>query len=698
MAQRGGIGAYVTVVVAAGVLTIVALARDGAAALAAGGPALWLLAALVVPGELQPLRLRTRGGVIVATTATTFTFAVLLVGSVGAAVVAQAVASLVADLRARLPLWKATFNAVQYALSVAAAGAVLTLLPPSGPPSAVDLGLADVPALLTAGSVLLLVNYGLTGVAFALAMQQPLWTTLRRDFGSNVAMTATLLLFAPVLAVIAVHALVLIPLLLLVVVMLQRSATTSMEREHAAMHDPLTELGNRRLLETRLSEALETRDPDDSVALLVIDLDRFKPVNDAFGHQIGDHVLRQVARRLAAAVPDADTVARIGGDEFAVIATGLAGVADAEEVAARVLRAFEQPYFVDGYPLDLGASVGVALSPHHGSTWRELVEGGDVAMYAAKSAGGGFEVFTPVRDAEGRGRVELLAQLREAIDDDQLVVHWQPIAAIESAGVEAAEALVRWEHPRHGLVYPDEFVPLAEQTELIGALTLRVLDRALEQCRRWHADGLRLRVSVNLSVHNLLDPEFPAQVSRLLRRWHVAPEWLKFEITEHTVMTDPIAAGRTLQELSAMGVRLAIDDFGTGYSSLVHLQQLPVDEIKIDKSFILGLGTAPGPGVTGIAPDGPLLPALIGFARRLGLRIVAEGVETPEAWDRLAVYGCDFAQGYYLSRPAAGPEFTRWLQRRLAESPSPSGAPVLRVVDGSGDDEPVAPQRRAAGA
>jgi len=348
--------------------------------------------------------------------------------------------------------------------------------------------------------------------------------------------------------------------------------------------------------------------------------------------------------------------------------------------------------------LDLGASVGVALSPHHGSTWRELVEGGDVAMYAAKSAGGGFEVFTPVRDAEGRGRVELLAQLREAIDDDQLVVHWQPIAAIESAGVEAAEALVRWEHPRHGLVYPDEFVPLAEQTELIGALTLRVLDRALEQCRRWHADGLRLRVSVNLSVHNLLDPEFPAQVSRLLRRWHVAPEWLKFEITEHTVMTDPIAAGRTLQELSAMGVRLAIDDFGTGYSSLVHLQQLPVDEIKIDKSFILGLGTAPGPGVTGIAPDGPLLPALIGFARRLGLRIVAEGVETPEAWDRLAVYGCDFAQGYYLSRPAAGPEFTRWLQRRLAESPSPSGAPVLRVVDGSGDDEPVAPQRRAAGA
>ena len=686
--------AYVAAVTIGGLALVVVMLPSAARAVVAY-PDLALLLVLVlltVVGELFPLRLRFRRSEMVATTSTTFAFAILLIAGLPVASLVLAVASIITDVRERVPAWKAAFNIGQYTLALAASAAVAALLSPGTPALLADaraITLAELGPLVAAGAALLLANYVLITFAIALSQRRPVWAMLRRDIAQHPPMTFVLLLFAPVLVVIGQHAFVLLPLLLILVLALYRSSEMSMAGEHAALHDPLTELANRRLFRRQLDEALETRRAGQSVAVLIVDLDRFKPINDSLGHHVGDAVLVEIARRLQAAAPSTATVARLGGDEFAVLLPEAAGVDSALGIAEGVRTALSEQMAIDGVPLTVGGSVGIALGPQHGENVDELLQAADAAMYDAKRSGAGVVVHDDgghAASGHGRiGRLELAGQLEHAISGGELVVFYQPIADISSGHVDAAEALVRWRHPRHGLIGPDDFIPMAEQSDLIGALTLHVLDRALAQCAQWHAEGLPMRIAVNLSAHSLQDVEFPAMVARALRTHGLDPRCLKLEITEHTVMADPEAAGRVLGELSAMGVHLAIDDFGTGYSSLARLQQLPIDEVKIDKSFVQRL--------TGdLADDQALVAAIVMFARQLGLRIVAEGVETAAVWDWLHTHGCTFAQGYYLSRPTDGSAFTAWLHAR-GRHPGAGELPRLRLVSGLGNAPVVAAPR-----
>jgi diguanylate cyclase (GGDEF)-like protein len=424
--------------------------------------------------------------------------------------------------------------------------------------------------------------------------------------------------------------------------------------EHQALHDALTDLPNRTLFHDRVGQALSVaRREHVPAAVMIMDLDRFKEVNDTLGHASGDDLLKQAGVRLRDALRESDTVARLGGDEFGVLLPRVADSAAALSVARNLRSALEEPFTIHGLALQMEASVGIALFPEHGDDVHSLLQRADVAMYEAKEQPGGCEIYARERDEYSPDRLTLLTELRRGIEQGELVLHYQPKADLRTGEVHGAEALVRWNHPARGLVQPDEFIPLAQKTGVIVPLTSFVLDEALRQCRLWQLEGLDLCVSVNLSARSLLDVHLPDTVGDLLRRWEVSPSRLELEITESTILADPIRAMHVLSRLSEMGVRLAIDDFGTGYSSLAYLKRLPVDEIKIDKSFVLGMGEDEN--------DAVIVRSTIDLGRNLGLRVVAEGVETHAAWRRLLSLGCDVAQGCYLSHPVPAAEFAAWL-------------------------------------
>ncbi len=432
-------------------------------------------------------------------------------------------------------------------------------------------------------------------------------------------------------------------------------ATTTMGLDkHQALHDALTNLPNRRLFRDRVEQALlAARRSKESVGVMIIDLDRFKEVNDTLGHHIGDLVLQHVAVRLQSMIREGDTIARLGGDEFAILLPVVTGEEAAAQVADKLLRSLEEPFLLTGWSFDIEASIGIAVCPIHGQDVDSLLQKADVAMYVAKEARTGFEIYSPERDHHTPRRLSLLGDLRKAVEAGQLVVHYQPKADMRAGGIIGVEALLRWHHPEHGLIPPDEFIPLAEHTGLIKPLTMFVLEEALSQCHAWRQDGLQVGVAVNLSMRNLYDPRFADDVQRLLRSWRVEPRYLEFEITESVIMADPQRAGAVLGRLSALGVGLSLDDFGVGYSSLAYLRRLPVTEIKIDKSFVMN--------ITDNESDAMIVRSTIGLARSLGLRVVAEGVETKHTWARLVALGCDVAQGYYLCRPKPAYELTPWL-------------------------------------
>jgi predicted signal transduction protein with EAL and GGDEF domain len=366
--------------------------------------------------------------------------------------------------------------------------------------------------------------------------------------------------------------------------------------------------------------------------------------------------LVEIGRRLRETLRCSDTVARLGGDEFGVLISKPRGKRDVAVVIEKIRAALEQPVIVDGLGLPAEGSIGIAMYPRHGGDVETLLRHADVAMYAAKDEKAGYVFYDMSRSESDPARLTLVSELRRAIEQRELVLYYQPKAALSSGAVRSVEALLRWNHPTRGLVGPDEFIPLAQQTGLIKPLTLYVLDEALEQCRAWGREGMELGVAVNLSVRNLLDAEFPDQVRRLLDKHGVDPGLLELEITESTVLSDPVRTKRVLDKLDAMGVSLSIDDFGTGYSSLAYLSQLPVNEIKIDRSFVMNM--------TECDNDAVIVRSTIDLARNLGLQVVAEGVETERAWDELSELGCTLAQGYYLSRPVPAPELTQWLRRR----------------------------------
>ena len=417
---------------------------------------------------------------------------------------------------------------------------------------------------------------------------------------------------------------------------------------HQAMHDALTDLPNRALLADRLHQAIRVAKREHHhLALLMMDLDHFKEVNDTFGHQAGDVLLRDVAARLRGQLRGSDTVARLGGDEFALLLSRVETANAAAHIARKLLHALDAPFVVEGETVDIGASIGISMYPEHGSDADLLMRHADVAMYVAKRAGTGYSVYSADADRHSPSRLALISELRHAIDRDELVLHYQPKIEVKSGRVAGAEALVRWAHPRLGLITPDQFIDLAEHTGLIRPLGIWVIEAAVKQCHEWRERGLDLTVSVNLSMRNLHDPQLPQVVHAALRRHHVRPAWIMFEITEHTLLTDPENAMRIVTGLAEMGVRLSIDDFGTGYSSLSYLRRLPVREIKIDRSFVLAMASEENAAV--------IVHSAIDLGHNLGLTVVAEGVEDQGTLDLVLGGGADLVQGNLLApaRPAA---------------------------------------------
>ena len=432
--------------------------------------------------------------------------------------------------------------------------------------------------------------------------------------------------------------------------------------EKLALYDALTGLANRRLFQDRLEQAfLHAQRHEVGFALMLLDLDRFKEINDTLGHQTGDAVLEHLATRLRDVARASDTVARLGGDEFALVLEGAQDSADGLFVAERIRGALDEPFVVDGMTLQLETSIGIAIFPRDGDDAQQLLKRADIALYASKDSHQPV-VYASEHDHHSADRLSLVAQIRDAIENGELLVHFQPEVDLASGETRRVEALVRWEHPERGLLLPDAFIPLARQSALVRPITRYVLDVALGQCRTWQDLGIDVGVAVNLAGRDLGDAHLEEEVSEALRRWGIAPGLLELEIPESAIVTERERerVRKMLTRLSERGVRLAVDDFGSGYASISHLKQLPIDVLKIDESFVHNVGTK--------GADDAIVRSTIELSHSLGITVVAEGVETEVVLERLRAFGCDFAQGFCLAPPASADDVTEWLLGRNSEA------------------------------
>jgi diguanylate cyclase (GGDEF)-like protein len=442
----------------------------------------------------------------------------------------------------------------------------------------------------------------------------------------------------------------------------KRLRRQSEENRRLALFDTLTALPNRTLFLDRAEQAiLAAKRRPAEVAVLILDIDRFKEINDTLGHAAGDYLLTQVEPRIRPVLREGDTIARFGADEFAVLLPHLDSTDTATNVARRLRRALDQPILIEDLPLAVEATVGIAVAPEHADSAELLLRRADVALHVAKAAKSGFEVYSAKIDAHSKPRLSLLGELGRGIADGELVLHYQPQLDAVSTRLQRVEALVRWDHPTRGLLPPAEFLPLAEQTRLIRPLTHWVIEHALADWRRWQDDGLDIGIGVNLSARSLGDDEFPVELAALLAEHGAPPGTLTLELTESAVMADPFRAASILGRLSRMGVRLALDDFGTGYSSLAYLKRLPVDELKIDRSFVAHMAAD--------ADDAAIVRSTIELARSLRLSTVAEGVETTAALATLRSFGCESVQGFLFGRPVPADETREWAQKHVSELP-----------------------------
>jgi diguanylate cyclase (GGDEF)-like protein len=458
---------------------------------------------------------------------------------------------------------------------------------------------------------------------------------------------------------------------------LQRIATT----------DELTGLGNREHFSEVVQERIATaRDSGSRFAVLLMDLDRFKEINDTLGHHYGDLLLRELGPRLTSAIGDGGFVARLGGDEFGILlAEDTDDPAVLDVIMTRLFKSVSQPFMIDELSLEVGASVGVARFPKDGADSHGLLRCADIAMYTAKEAQTDYKIYTEEQDEHSKQRLGVLSGIRHALVQDEIVVHYQPIIDLDDLRVRGAEGLVRWQHPEHGLIPPGAFVQTVEQTGLIGPLTRHVLERSIAQCAAWRTDGRHMSVAVNLSVRNLLDRDLPKEIERLLSVYGLPPEALQLEITESMIMSDPERALATVSRLSALGVRLSVDDFGTGYSSLANLRKMPIDELKIDRSFV-------SPMLRNES-DLIIVRSTINLGHDLGLNVIAEGVEDSSTLEELAQLGCDLAQGYHVSKPMPADVFNDWLVETVPHRPHP-----MVVAPGASAPAPAPPASVTRGA
>ncbi|MEV4120436.1 EAL domain-containing protein [Micromonospora sp. NPDC049645] len=807
--------------------------------------AFWTMAALAVFCDARPFVPPGRRQTSAVFPSTCFTFAILLGWGLGPAVVVQAVGVVVSGWRMRHAAWRTAFNVGQYACALAAAYGVISL--GSGTIfSGGRLHWTDVAAVGGAALAWFVVNYGLVSWAVRLRFGDRWWPTLRQGLGFELLSTGSLLLLAPVLVAAAQVSAALIPLVLVPLFAVYRMARLTNEQEHLAAADPLTGLPNRKALLAEVAEQVHVHadrtargEANGQLALLLIDLDRFKNVNDALGHAVGDRLLVEVSARLTDVQPRPQMIARLGGDEFAIVMTGLTDVGQARELADRVVEALAEPVPLDGLPLDVGGSIGIALFPEHGEDFATLMRHADVAMYDAKHRNDTVAVYAPESDHNSAERLGLLADLRRVLEASPLVevpfdaepagqghgegesaaaqadgngrhgvpgdaeraadvplvesaevrggdgaalpaaapgqpkaaadpavnmappgggrwwarrrrtdaelahadelinqiatgadpirgrntratvtgarpvpvrerragggkgrrspngsavgngrpgarrdigpgrpagstgwahadgapvddageitMYYQPQIAIATGEVVGVEALLRWRHPRRGMVDPEELIRVAEQSAVMRLLTRRVVDDVVDQLAKWSAAGIGLRAALNVSVRDLHTGEIADQIADRLARYGVPAERLQVEITEGALMADPRRVLATISRLHRIGVAIALDDFGTGYSSLQHLRRLPLSEVKVDRSFVLGMADD--------ADDAAIVRSMIELAGALGLRVVAEGVEDERTWRMLHAAGCDAAQGWFYARPMPAEELATWLAR-----------------------------------
>ena len=614
-----------------------------------------VLSLLVLAAELRPITI-VRGDMRdEITVSTSFALALVVVGPLWLSMSAQVAAVALQDARARKDGMKLVFNVAQHALTILAARATYAAL--TGQPllhgGPLELP-QHLPAALLAGVAYFCVNNVLAGVVVALAQGEPFLAHLRSDLRFQFATTGVLLSFSPVVSASAQLSLWLVPMLLLPMEAIHRSAQLAADREHEAHHDGLTGLPNRALFRLRVQRACEeSRRTGRPFAVILLDLDHFKEINDTLGHHVGDDLLRVVATRLQDSVRPDDTVARLGGDEFVILVTDLAVGEQACDVATRLIDALVEPFLVDDVRLEIGASLGVALHPDHGDHVDLLLQRADIALYGAKVERGRYKLYEAADDVHTPARLTLAAELREGMERGELFLQHQPKVDVLSGTVVGFESLVRWRHPERGVVMPDQFLPVVENTGLITPLTLTVLDLALSAVAEWRAAGHDVTVAVNLSVRHLTDLGLPRQVDEALRKHGVPASALVLEVTETLIMSDPVRATDVLRLLRELGVALAVDDYGTGYSSLAYLRRLDVHELKIDRSFVKHITSDEG--------HATIVRSTIEMGHNLGLRLVAEGVEDAATLDLLRGWGCGVAQGYHLSRPLDLAAVLPWL-------------------------------------
>jgi diguanylate cyclase (GGDEF)-like protein len=648
--------------------TMVAVAIAAAAAVAArplaGLPeadlpaAFWLMAVLGTVADARPFTPPGRRQTLAVFPSVCLTFAILLAWGLGPAILVQAAAVTVASWRMRHTAWRAAFNVAQYTLAFAAADLVLHTAGLRPYPVAELLDIGQVAATVLAAGAWFTVKYGSVTVALRLRFGGPWWPLFRRALVWESLTYGALLLLSPVLVAAAATRPALVPLVVVPLYAVYRMARLAEEQEALTRRDPLTGLANRAALAAAMADHLSRGEEAGPFGLLLLDLDRFKNVNDALGHEVGDRLLVEVGARLRGAVGERDLVARLGGDEFAILAPQLSGIAEARALAGSVAAALAEPVRLDGLPLDVSGSIGVAVYPDHGEDVATLVRCADVAMYDAKHRAAPVSVYSPQSDHHSPQRLALLADLRTALETpgaDGVVMHYQPQIAVDTGEVVGVEALLRWRHPTRGTISPEELIKVAEHTAVMRLLTLRIVDDVVEQVAKWTAAGVSLRASINVSVRDLHTGEVAERLADQLRRYEVPAHQLQLEITEGALMADPPRVLATLAALDRLGVAISLDDFGTGYSSLLHLRRLPLAEVKVDRSFVLGMARD--------ADDASIVTSIVELAGALGLRVVAEGVEDEQTWRLLAAAGCEVAQGWFYARPMPGDEVLSWLAR-----------------------------------
>lgn len=424
--------------------------------------------------------------------------------------------------------------------------------------------------------------------------------------------------------------------------------------QYLAHHDSLTGLSNRTSFNMRLTDCVSAAcEENTSFAMFFVDLDRFKEINDTLGYHNGDILLKQFADRLRSLLVVPGVVARFGGDEFAILVPEVASTQEAAEIAGKIHEGIEVNFNIEDLQLEISASIGIVLYPEHGGDADTLMRRADMTMSIAKKSDLGYTFYNAKYDFYSPRRLMLLGELRKAINNNDMQLYYQPKVSLATSLVTGLEALIRWKHPKHGFIYPDEFIPLAERSGLIKPLSMWVLRQAPKQWNEWHKEGIDVAIAVNLSVRDLFDIQLPDKLGKILEEHKMPSERLVLEITESAMMEDPDQTKSILMTLSQMGIKLAIDDFGTGYSSLAYLKNLPVDEIKIDKSFVMNMHND--------ADDVTIVKSTINLGHTLGLSVVAEGVENPTILEMLRDLKCDYAQGYYMSRPQPVKDITEWL-------------------------------------